>query len=111
MEEPVFLHFQPLSDPTLTGARIDHRRYRHIFQRQSQIARHGSFFRALPSRLLACDQFTKLGMSRWNVLEVTDLPIVLKLRNIIGTKLVDLAQRIGVPVGIEIYQRGKRPSR
>ncbi len=43
-----------------------------------------------------------------NVLKVSDVTVVMELRNVVGAELVDFVERGGMPVGIEIHERGKR---
>ena len=84
---------------------VNQRRGGDILKRQAKIACKGAFCRPLSARFASGHQFAQVSMDRRKVLEVSDLAIVLKLGHIIRAELVSLAERVGMPVGIEIHQR------
>src|SRR5713226_5616351 len=46
-------------------------------------------------------------VDRWEVLEVSDVAVVVELRDIVGAEFVRFVEGVGVPVGVEVDERGE----
>ena len=62
-----------------------------------------------PSRLLPGHQFREFGVNRRDVLEIALRFDVFQLGDVIGAKLVGLAERLPAPVGVVVHERGEGP--
>src|SRR4051812_412211 len=76
-----------------------------VIQREAEIAGNRTLLRRLPTLFATCDQFADVSVNCWDILEIADLAIVLKLGYIVRAKLISFAQRTRRPIRIEVYQR------
>jgi hypothetical protein len=81
---------------------IDQWRSGEVLESKTEITGDGAFLGRLTAGFAACDELRDVGINGRDILKISHFAIVVKLRNVVGTELIDLVKGSGVPVGIEV---------